>query len=86
MKVFLMSFTSEVQLLNPSLMAQVSISTTIFFLVAIFSAVAVSPQEEFTAPAPAPTTMETGAAFSLPMCGAVLCSSIALSLLALLKH
>ncbi|KAF5203020.1 hypothetical protein FRX31_007396 [Thalictrum thalictroides] len=46
----------------------------------------VSVQEDSVmAPSPAPS-MVTGSAFSLPISGAVLCSSIALSVLALLNH
>ncbi|PIA36465.1 hypothetical protein AQUCO_03400389v1 [Aquilegia coerulea] len=60
-------------------MAQFNISrstVTFFFMVVIFSTVAVSAQEDgMMAPSPAPS-MVTGSAFSLPISGAVLCSSI----------
>ncbi|KAL7204344.1 hypothetical protein ACSBR2_017421 [Camellia fascicularis] len=53
----------------------------VFFVVALFSATA-SAQE---APAAAPG-MDAGTAFALPISAAVVCSSVLLSLFALMKH
>ncbi|KAB1205700.1 hypothetical protein CJ030_MR7G017872, partial [Morella rubra] len=68
-------------------MAQVSISKALMLvlLIAVSSAAAmVSALDSELAPAPAPT-LDTGAAFSMPVSVVVLGSSLALSLLALLK-
>ncbi|KAF5736428.1 hypothetical protein HS088_TW14G00570 [Tripterygium wilfordii] len=59
-------------------------SIVLFALVSIFAA-AVSAQDFDMAPAPAPS-QDKGAGYSLGMSGAVICSSLVLSLLALLKH
>ncbi|THG02703.1 hypothetical protein TEA_003062 [Camellia sinensis var. sinensis] len=56
----------------------------VFFIVALFSATA-SAQDMGMAPASAPG-MDAGSAFSLPISAAVVCSSLALSLVALIKH
>ncbi|KAL7234241.1 hypothetical protein ACSBR1_017773 [Camellia fascicularis] len=56
----------------------------VFFVVALFSAAA-SAQDLGMAPASAPG-MDAGSAFSLPISAAVMCSSLALSLVALIKH
>nr|DAD29812.1 TPA_asm: hypothetical protein HUJ06_031280 [Nelumbo nucifera] len=71
-------------------MAQVSLSktTVLVFIVAILSAAAatVSAQgDSEMAPSPAPSIV-SGSPFALPVSGAILCSSLLLSLLALLKH
>ncbi|KAF9606132.1 hypothetical protein IFM89_023185 [Coptis chinensis] len=60
----------------------ISKAALIFTIVAVFSIIAVSAQD---APAPAPAYI-TGAAFSVSVSGAVLCSSLIVSLLAFLKH
>ncbi|KAL7204357.1 hypothetical protein ACSBR2_017434 [Camellia fascicularis] len=58
----------------------------VFFVVALFSATA-SAQDLGMAPASAPAPgMDAGSAFSLPISAAVVCSSLALSLVALIKH
>ena len=67
-------------------MAQVSISKALMLVLVIvvsLAATTVSAQDSQLAPAPAP--MDAGAAFSLPISGALLMSSILFSLLALLK-
>ena len=67
-------------------MAQVSISKALMLVLVIvvsLAATTVSAQDTQLAPAPAP--MDAGAAFSLPISGALLRSSILFSLLALLK-
>ncbi|KAI8009269.1 hypothetical protein LOK49_LG06G00846 [Camellia lanceoleosa] len=56
----------------------------VFFVVALFSAIA-SAQDSGMAPASSPG-MDAGSAFSLPISAAVVCSSLALSLVALIKH
>ncbi|KAL7204345.1 hypothetical protein ACSBR2_017426 [Camellia fascicularis] len=56
----------------------------VFFVVALFSATA-SAQNSGMAPASTPG-MDAGSAFSLPISAAVVCSSLALSLIALIKH
>ncbi|PRQ44597.1 hypothetical protein RchiOBHm_Chr3g0480981 [Rosa chinensis] len=66
-------------------MAQVSIPRAFFFmqvLVLVLAAATVSAQE--SAPAPAP--MDAGAAYSLPVNGAVIGASIAVSFFSLFKH
>ncbi|KAF2293598.1 hypothetical protein GH714_003169 [Hevea brasiliensis] len=61
-------------------------SLAVVFLVAVFAAASVSAQDlGDLAPAPAPA-MDKGAAYSLGMSGAVICSSLFLSMLAFLKH
>ena len=80
--LFLSQFLSaSLQVRSP--MAQVSITKAlmvVFVAMAIFStASTVSAQ----APAPSP---DVGSAFSLPLSGAVIASSVIFSLLALLKH
>ncbi|EEF49157.1 conserved hypothetical protein [Ricinus communis] len=63
-------------------------SVAVVFLLAALAAVAatVSAQDLGNlAPAPAPS-MDKGAAYSLGMSGAVICSSLFLSMVALLKH
>ncbi|KAL7204358.1 hypothetical protein ACSBR2_017435 [Camellia fascicularis] len=57
---------------------------TVFFIVALFSATA-SAQDFGMAPTPAPG-VDAGSAFSLPIPAAVVCSSLVLSLVALMKH
>ena len=67
-------------------MAQVSIvkAFMLVFVVAIFSAAAtVSALDNSPAPAPSP---DAGSAFSLPLSGAVVASSLVFSLLAFLKY
>ncbi|KAF8043872.1 hypothetical protein BT93_A1999 [Corymbia citriodora subsp. variegata] len=71
-------------------MAAAGVSSFRSFAVAFVAAVllmaaAASAQESEMAPAPAPATMESGAAF-VPASLAVIGSSVALSLLALLKY
>ena len=76
----------ELALLYPSSMAQVSIAKAfmLVFVVAIFSAAAtVSALDNSPAPAPSP---DAGSAFSLPLSGAVVASSLVFSLLAFLKY
>ncbi|KAF2293587.1 hypothetical protein GH714_003105 [Hevea brasiliensis] len=64
----------------------ISLSLAVVFLVAVFAAASVSAQDlGDLAPAPAPA-MDKGAAYSLGMSGAVICSSLFLSMLAFLKH
>ncbi|KAH7863680.1 hypothetical protein Vadar_020654 [Vaccinium darrowii] len=53
----------------------------VLFVVAIFSAAAATAQDLVPAPAPA-----SGSAYSLPISGFIVCSSVALSLLAIMKH
>ncbi|GMP41780.1 hypothetical protein CsSME_00011753 [Camellia sinensis var. sinensis] len=68
-------------------MAQLSSfkALTVFVVVfAILSAIG-SAQEFEMAPAPSPS-MDAGSAYSLPISGAVVCSSIVFSLLVLMKH
>ncbi|KAG6744821.1 hypothetical protein POTOM_051461 [Populus tomentosa] len=65
--------------------AQVTISKAFFLLLAIAAFAVVSAQESEMAPAPAPG-MDAGAGFSLPVSGAVLGFSLALSLLGFLKR
>ncbi|KAF2293606.1 hypothetical protein GH714_003235 [Hevea brasiliensis] len=61
-------------------------SLAVVFLVAVFAAASVSAQDlGDLSPAPSPA-MDKGAAYSLGMSGAVICSSLFLSMLALLKH
>ncbi|KAJ9158560.1 hypothetical protein P3X46_024130 [Hevea brasiliensis] len=57
-------------------------SLALVFLVAVLAAAGAASAQDL-APAPAP---DQGAAFSLGMSGAVICSSLFLSMLALLKH
>nr|DAD29809.1 TPA_asm: hypothetical protein HUJ06_031277 [Nelumbo nucifera] len=68
-------------------MAQVSISRAAAFVVvlvvAVFSAAAVTAQDGDLAPSPA---MATGAGLALPVSGAIICSSLLLSLAALLNQ
>ncbi|KAJ9695740.1 hypothetical protein PVL29_010961 [Vitis rotundifolia] len=67
-------------------MAQVSIikALMLVFAVAIFSAATtVSAQDGSPAPSPSP---DAGSAFSIPLSGFVIASSLILSLLALLKQ
>uniref|UniRef100_F6HL52 Uncharacterized protein n=1 Tax=Vitis vinifera TaxID=29760 RepID=F6HL52_VITVI len=67
-------------------MAQVSIAKAfvLLFVVAIFSvATTVSAQDNSPAPALSP---DAGSAFSLPLSGSVIVSSLVFSLLALLKY
>ncbi|KAJ4706456.1 Proteoglycan 4 C-terminal part like [Melia azedarach] len=69
-------------------MARVTRSKTImmlFVLAAFAMAATVSAQSTQMAPAPSPS-MDTGAAFSLPVSAAAVGSSLFVSLLALLKH
>ncbi|KAJ9695738.1 hypothetical protein PVL29_010959 [Vitis rotundifolia] len=69
-------------------MAQVSIAKAfvLVFVVAIFSAAAtVSALDNSPASAPAPSP-DAGSAFSLPLSGAVVASSLVFSLLAFLKY
>ncbi|KAM1197346.1 hypothetical protein COP2_009211 [Malus domestica] len=63
-------------------MAQVSISSAFFFVLVALAAATVSAQE--SAPAPAP--MDAGAAYSLPVNGAVVGASLMVSVFALFKH
>ncbi|KAJ9695737.1 hypothetical protein PVL29_010958 [Vitis rotundifolia] len=67
-------------------MAQVSIAKAyvLLFVIAIFSVAAtVSAQDNSPAPAPSP---DAGSAFSLPLSGAAVASSLVFSLLAFLKY
>ncbi|KAJ4706457.1 Proteoglycan 4 C-terminal part like [Melia azedarach] len=68
-------------------MAKVSSSMTVTMMVFVFAmaAAVVSAQSTEMAPAPAPS-MDTGAAFSLPVSGAVIGSALIVSFVALLKH
>ncbi|XAR63429.1 hypothetical protein NMG60_11023362 [Bertholletia excelsa] len=69
-------------------MAQLSSSfkaVAVLLVAAIFSATAGSAQDLGSAPASAPG-LDTGSAQSIPVSIAVLCSSVALSLLALTKY
>ncbi|KAL5701964.1 hypothetical protein ACHQM5_027242 [Ranunculus cassubicifolius] len=69
-------------------MAKISISsvTVIFFIVSIFSAVAVSAQDFAMAPAPEaiPPSMTAGSA-AASLSAVLLCSSVVLCLMTLLK-
>ncbi|KAJ4978498.1 hypothetical protein NE237_009278 [Protea cynaroides] len=65
------------------LMAQTSSFKAIILLCIVAMFASVSAIE--TAPSPAPS-LATGAAIALPISGAILCSSLVLSLFALLKH
>ncbi|KAL7234243.1 hypothetical protein ACSBR1_017775 [Camellia fascicularis] len=56
----------------------------VFFIVALFSATA-STQDMGMAPASA-LGMDAGSAFSLPISAVAVCSSLALSLVVLIKH
>ncbi|KAJ4828007.1 hypothetical protein Tsubulata_006197 [Turnera subulata] len=62
-------------------------SLAVVLLVAIFAAAAAASAQDLGgfAPAPAPS-MDKGAAYSFGISGAVICSSLLLSALALLKH
>ncbi|GFY92251.1 hypothetical protein Acr_08g0006470 [Actinidia rufa] len=62
-------------------------SFAFFFVVAVIAifSVTASAQDFESAPAP-PPSMDTGSAYSLPISGAIVCSSVVLSFLALLKH
>ncbi|OAY44785.1 hypothetical protein MANES_07G005200v8 [Manihot esculenta] len=62
-------------------------SLALVFLVAVFAAVASVSAQDLgdLAPAPAPA-MDKGAAYSLGMSAAVICSSLFFSMLALFKH
>ncbi|ESR34700.1 hypothetical protein CICLE_v10006974mg [Citrus x clementina] len=68
-------------------MAQISSlkSVMMMFVLAALAMAAASAQSTEMAPAPAPSS-DTGAASSLPVSGAVIASSLFVSLLALLKH
>ncbi|GAY55700.1 hypothetical protein CUMW_166180 [Citrus unshiu] len=68
-------------------MAQISSlkSVMMVFVLAAFAMAAASAQSTEMAPAPAPSS-DTGAASSLPVSGAVIASSLFVSLLGLLKH
>ncbi|KAH7864189.1 hypothetical protein Vadar_026823 [Vaccinium darrowii] len=59
--------------------------TILFVVLAVFSATTASVQGVEMAPAPAPST-ESGSAYSLPIPGAILFSSLILSLIALVKQ
>ena len=65
-------------------LASTFMAMAIVFVVAMYSAT-VTAQDFEMAPAPAPT-MDKGAACSLGMSGAVFCSTLLFSLLALSKH
>ncbi|KAL3369312.1 hypothetical protein AABB24_009910, partial [Solanum stoloniferum] len=69
-------------LLSISSMASVSIIKA-FVLAVFLAAVVVSAQEPSLAPAPAP---DAGAAFSLPVSGALIGTSLLMSLFAVLRH
>ncbi|CAN4095845.1 unnamed protein product [Withania somnifera] len=61
-----------------------SVSFIHAFVLAVFlAAVAVSAQEPSLAPAPSP---DAGAGFSLPVSGALIGSSLIMSLFAVLRH
>ncbi|KAH0726123.1 hypothetical protein KY285_001821 [Solanum tuberosum] len=61
---------------------EVKAMAVFFAIVAILSAVA-SAQEPTLAPAPSP---DQGGAFSLPISGAIICSSLIFSVAALLRN
>nr|DAD42327.1 TPA_asm: hypothetical protein HUJ06_000557 [Nelumbo nucifera] len=66
--------------------ARIMKAAVLVFLVAVLYAVAaVSAQDMELAPSPAPS-METGSSFGLSISGTILCSSLLVSLLALLKQ
>lgn len=67
------------------MVTQVTISKAFFLLLAIAAFAVVSAQESEMAPAPAPG-MDAGAGFSLPVSGAIVGFSLALSLLGFLKR
>ncbi|KDP43460.1 hypothetical protein JCGZ_16747 [Jatropha curcas] len=65
-------------------MAQFKNMASFFLVVAMYFA-SINAQESGGAPAPAPS-MDKGAAFSMGISGAMICSSLLFSLLSFLKH
>ncbi|PSS10001.1 Meiosis arrest female protein [Actinidia chinensis var. chinensis] len=58
-----------------------------FFVVAVIAIFSVTASAQDFEMAPAqPPSMDTGSAYSLPISGAIVCASVVLSLLALMKH
>ncbi|KAI3697401.1 hypothetical protein L6452_30389 [Arctium lappa] len=63
-----------------------AISMILVVIAAVLSASAVSAQDFGMAPAAAPTGMDSGSGYSVPVSGLILCASMIVSALALIKH